>query len=210
MRVVLVEPEFDINIGKIARLMYNFGFDELYLVRPRAPLDGRMRMFAKEGGRRVLANMRVVEELEEAVEGKFPVVGTTSEPGRFGLMHRSRPPEFLAEIDVSAAALVLGSEGRGLERTDLLKCDVLVNIPSNGSLNLSNAAAVLLYEAARRRRRWVYDRKKINAVMQKLEGMEFTNAGKIKQAWRRVIARATPDDEEFRAILLVLQRAARR
>jgi len=47
VRVVLVEPEFPINIGSVARVMANFGFDNLYLVKPKA-LDDTAYMFAEQ------------------------------------------------------------------------------------------------------------------------------------------------------------------
>jgi 23S rRNA (guanosine2251-2'-O)-methyltransferase len=50
--------------------------------------------------------------------------------------------------------LVLGSEGRGLRPRVAKSCDALVSLPLRGridSLNVSAAAAVLLYEVVRRR-----------------------------------------------------------
>lgn len=62
----------------------------------------------------------------------------------------------LYEADLKGpAAIVIGSEGGGMGRLVRESCDFLVSIPLKGriqSLNASNAAAVLLYEAVRQRR----------------------------------------------------------
>ena len=52
------------------------------------------------------------------------------------------------------ACIVIGSEGEGVSRWVRQNCDAAVSIPQKGmiqSLNASNAAAVLLYEAYRQR-----------------------------------------------------------
>ncbi len=83
--------------------------------------------------------------LEEVKSGSLWVYGAAGEQGA----------QSMWETDLSGGvALVLGAEGKGLRPLVRRMCDVLVAIPLLGrveSLNVSVAAAVLLYEARRQR-----------------------------------------------------------
>jgi 23S rRNA (guanosine2251-2'-O)-methyltransferase len=83
--------------------------------------------------------------LEEVKGADLWVYGAAGEAGATSMW----------ETDLSGGvALVFGAEGRGLRPLVRRTCDALVSIPLGGqveSLNVSVAAAVLLYEARRQR-----------------------------------------------------------
>ena len=71
----------------------------------------------------------------------------------FGTAAEGSIPMYQADLK-GAAAIVIGSEGDGMSRLVRENCDVTVHIPMSGrisSLNASNAASILLYEAVRQR-----------------------------------------------------------
>ncbi|MNX64330.1 23S rRNA (guanosine-2'-O-)-methyltransferase RlmB [compost metagenome] len=58
-------------------------------------------------------------------------------------------------LDSRPTVLVMGSEGDGVRRLVAEHCDIMAKIPMPGgfeSLNVSNAAAIALYEVARAQR----------------------------------------------------------
>ena len=71
----------------------------------------------------------------------------------FGTAAEGSIPMYQADLK-GATAIVIGSEGDGMSRLVRESCDVTVHIPMSGkitSLNASNAASILLYEAVRQR-----------------------------------------------------------
>lgn len=71
----------------------------------------------------------------------------------FGASEKADQPYYEANLK-GAIALALGAEGEGLRRLTQEHCDVLINIPMVGSvssLNVSVAAAILMFEVARNR-----------------------------------------------------------
>jgi 23S rRNA (guanosine2251-2'-O)-methyltransferase len=64
-------------------------------------------------------------------------------------------PQTLYQADLKGPiAIVMGAEGQGMRRLTRERCDLLVNIPMQGSvssLNVSVATGVCLFEVVRQR-----------------------------------------------------------
>jgi tRNA/rRNA methyltransferase len=156
--VVLVRIKEDGNVGAIARVARNFGAHRLILVAPRAKVGPEARRRAM-GGILLLRNSTRAATLDAAVATADLVVGTTDlSTGRSNAyLRRSVSPERFGDVLrtlTGRVALILGPEDNGLSREELARCDLLVHIPARRefpTLNVSHAAAVVLYAAHRAR-----------------------------------------------------------
>lgn len=142
------------NLGAIARLMANFGFSRLILSEP-VTHDFRGAQTLAVGAEAVLAKMAIARSLPEALTGVVFAIGTTSRE-QLKRANPLTPEEGVARLVEHAArgpvALVLGGEKRGLDDDELSHCQEVIVIPTPGpqpSMNVSQAAAVLLYLCAR-------------------------------------------------------------
>ena len=151
--VVLVEPLYDGNIGSIARIMKNFGFEELVLVNP-PKLGGEARKMSMHAID-VLENARVFKNFKE-VKNEFDFLVATSAISATDKNSMRNPvtPEHLQESLKTSGkiGLVFGREDHGLNNYEIKSCDVLVCIPANPSyptLNIAQSAAIILYELKR-------------------------------------------------------------
>ena len=148
--VVLVEPEYGLNIGYIARTMKNFGISEFYITgRESLPLSAfRFSSHARD----ILKRTKLVNDLNEVVKEFDLVIGTTARTAvRSANIVRDviTPEEALNYIDrFRRVALVLGRDTTGLRNDELALCDIVVTIPTGTdytTLNISHALAILLY-----------------------------------------------------------------
>ena len=226
IRVVLVEPKHEGNVGAVARAMRSFDVVDLVLIRPCA-LGEEARRRAMHGVS-ILEAARTVDDFRAAVADVDLIVGTsgieTKNEKRFARIAMS-PRDLASRIKSmdGAVAIVLGREDFGLLEAELRECDFLVKIPASTSypiLNVSHAASIILYEfratrAAGRARRKAsgLEKEKLHEAFAALMAATDYPAHKRERTrimFRRLMGRATPTPWEFHAFMGVLQRATKR
>ncbi len=153
LKVVLVEPLYQGNVGSVARSIKNFGFSDLVLVNP-CKLEGDARAMSSHA-RDVLENAVHVSSLAEAIKDSSIVIGTTGITGSKFDEHVRVPAysprdlkEKLSGVDGNIAVL-FGREDQGFNNEELKMCDMITSIPTSDIypvMNMSHAVTVILYE----------------------------------------------------------------
>jgi 23S rRNA (guanosine2251-2'-O)-methyltransferase len=146
--VVLDGVEDPHNLGAILRTADAAGVDGVVVQDRRSAARSGVAAKASAGAIshiRLAEVVNVARALDELKELGVWTVGLAGEAA-----------QVYDQVDLtSPIAVVLGAEGPGMRRLVREKCDFLVSIPMAGhvgSLNVSVAAGVVLFEAARQRR----------------------------------------------------------
>ena len=143
--VVLDQVQDPHNVGAVMRSASAFGASVVINTFRNSPPEGGVLAKSASGAMEYVRYIRV-SNLSDAItylkQERFWVIGLDAD----------------ATQNVSDAtkydkvALVLGAEGKGLRQKTKEYCDLMANIPiqrQQESLNISNAAAIALYEAAK-------------------------------------------------------------
>lgn len=133
------------NIGAILRSAAAFDAAGIVVTKHNAPEETGTLAKSASGALETVPMVRVanlVQAMEQLKAGGYWVAGMDG-----------KATQTLAEANLAAkTALVMGAEGSGLRRLTEEKCDLLVKLPISArmeSLNVSNAAAIALYELNR-------------------------------------------------------------
>ncbi len=161
-RFILINTSHAGNVGAAARAMKTMGFDDLVLVAPRwANVLRREETIQRASGALdVLDKCRVVETLDEALDGITHLCATAMTPRDFGpptttprehfeALLKSEHSTHIPQGQQQGMGFLFGSERFGMRNEDVYRCHVCLSIPSNpqfGSLNIGAALQVVAYE----------------------------------------------------------------
>ena len=214
---MLVEPQHPGNVGAVARVMANFGCDELLLVGG-CEIDDDAMARAK-AGRPLLESARRIASLKEALV-ETPVSVATSGIVPKGDSRWQRAPHPVQELaDLLKGrepALVFGRENHGLDRGELALCDLTIQVPTSPEhpvLNLSHAVGIVLYELFRNDafqrpyRPDVVERQEIDLLVERImEAVRMSRFAKrrlprAETTLRRVLVRGEIDEWDYETLM---------
>lgn len=220
MDIILLEPENAGNIGAVARVMANFGFENLVLINPQCDYLSEEAMGRAKHARFVLKNAKVIKV--DALKNYHTLVGTTSQLGTdYNIPRSPLSPIQLAEIlpiNKKNVGLLFGREGIGLKNDEIELCDFVATIPSSKkypTLNLSHSVAVLCYELFKKNAAETssshirfasdIDKKQImKMVDSQINKMKFSTVEKKQtqqMIWKRIVAKSFLTKREAFALM---------
>lgn len=154
IKVVIVEPSVAGNIGATARVMKNFGFNDLVLINPQTEFTSQTYQFALKASD-ILESAKIYSSLEEFKKTVSFLVGTTakiikdqgSTDARVAV--NTTDPSLINILSTKGdIGLVFGREDIGLLNKEINLCDMTIHIPTAKeykALNLAQAVAIILY-----------------------------------------------------------------
>ncbi len=218
MDIIILEPANEGNLGAIARVMKNFGFERLVLVNPKCKIGSDAIKRAKHA-KDLLSKARIAKKI-----GKYDyLIGTTAKLGTdFNISRSPISPEELAgkikkiEKKTTKIGILFGREGIGLKNKEIGLCDFVVTIPTQKSysaMNISHSIAIILYELSKGKENITSH---INPITKKekdvilgyidktLDKMDFASKEKKdtqRKLWKRVIGKAMLTKREAYALM---------
>lgn len=228
LKVIVISPRYQINLGYIARVSKNFGISNLVLVNPRCKHIGKQAIKYSKHARELLERAVICKSLAEATRGTF-TIGTT------GIWHKTNesfynvfPIERFSQnfgslTQSQDVSLVLGRDDTGMTKDELKQCDATIFIKTNQSypiLNISHALAIMLYEFTKHEMQYEVagrmasssaDRDAIVRLFSTSisANKQIRNKAGVAMALKHILNRAAPTKKELSALAIAFTQKKR-
>jgi len=148
--IILVRPQLPENIGMVARVMDNFGLNDLIIISPRNNWLNNKSINAAKKADKIIKRIKVYNNLEEALSSFTYVIATTN---RIRYLEKNFTNDFnfikRKIINNKKSAILFGPENSGLSNEDLSLSDIIFTIKTSNksnSLNLSHAVTIFCHK----------------------------------------------------------------
>ena len=226
LKLILVEPKYQMNLGYAARVAKNFGINKLYIVSPRTKLTGKSAIMYSKHAHELLEKAKVYKRFEDAIADCDIVIGTT---GMWQKAKSNFRNIYLVDQVVEkvkrlkkgkVAALVIGRDDIGLTKDELEMCDYVSHIATDENypvLNLSHALAIFLFALHSNKLARNYkeifiekqDKRELEAMFKlfdkAIENKNIRDRVAVKRIFRRIISTSQPTRREIHAMMLALK-----
>ncbi len=148
---VLIEPQLGENIGSCARVLKNFGFSKLNIVKPQKGWPNKKARATSVGANDILQKAKVFGNTLDSIKKYDLVFSTTARKRDINKKHISINSfkKIIKNNPKKKICIMFGQESSGLSNEDLSYSNAIIQIPTSknfSSMNLSHAMAVICYE----------------------------------------------------------------
>jgi TrmH family RNA methyltransferase len=235
LKLIIVEPKYQMNIGYIARVASNFGIQRLFIVNPRVNIRGNKAIMFSKHAHSLLENAKICKDFDEAIKDCDMVIGTT------GVLSKANPEIRKVYLAEDAAArvnqlsskrknavigIVIGRDDTGLSPEELSKCDMITYIGTNEKypvLNISHALAILLYVFTKKNFEGKYKvsikgaaipnsaeyKKELNALLKlfksSINKKRIRDKGAVYKAFKRMVNNSQPTMHEIKTLIIAFK-----
>lgn len=227
LKLIIVEPKYQINLGYIARVSMNFGIDRLHIVKPRAQLYGKTAIMYSKHAYPLLKNAKVYGDFGAATSDCDILIGTTGVLGKAKSSFRNvylidgliKKLKGVARRSTTVG-LVIGRDDIGLTKEELELCDLIAYINTNEKypvLNISHALAIFLFAltSGKIEKRFQnilteqIDRNELKAMFRLfdrlIENKRIRDKKSVRIMFKRIISTAQPTRREIHALITALK-----
>ncbi len=224
IKVIVVSPKYQQNVGYIARISANFGIKNLEFISPRCNVLGKTAIKYSKAARPLLESAKITGSFEKAVKGTFSIATTGIWRKGSAATGSLYTVESAKKIALSSKAqylsIVIGRDDTGLKKEEIEKCDIVAFIPANPDypvLNISHALGIMLYLFTKGAFHENYlsfksayasqeDKDSISRLFRLFvnKNVRIKNKEEVAESFKRVIEKSHPTKKELNSIAVAI------